>query len=386
MASVKLMLDKRHEGRGGVFPIVIRVHHNSERRYISTGYRVTETQFKNNKVKGIEDAGIVNARIADKLSEVLTYLNDCALHGKRIRLDLIGKVNPSNSFCKYLEHRATQYRAGGKIVMERKLKRFARELRECFATDVDFDFLSMDRLRDFDAYLINRENCANTRHKKFKFLSEYYAHAIEEGKAPPPNPFKKYKIPKEPVKKEKLTPAEIERIEKADLSGPVNDARNMFLFSYYTKGSRFASCLTFQRNQIHGGRIHIQMDKGKKHISVKMHHRLEQIINQYKGKRFVFPFINDIPEDPEQYLKMVDSQNVIVNRHLKVLAAVCEIKKRLTFHVARHSFAQHLKRSSVDIYTIQESLGHSDIRTTQIYLESLGDEALDKEMEKLYGR
>jgi site-specific recombinase XerD len=128
------------------------------------------------------------------------------------------------------------------------------------------------------------------------------------------------------------------------------------------------------------------MDKGKKFISVKIHSRLQAILDQYNGESsLVFPFITDIPEDPEQYLKTIDSQNVIVNRNLKVVAAVCGIKTNLTFHGARHTFAQHLKRNKADIYTIQESLGHSDIRTTQIYLESLGDEMLDKEMEKLYG-
>jgi integrase len=127
------------------------------------------------------------------------------------------------------------------------------------------------------------------------------------------------------------------------------------------------------------------MNKGKKFISVKIHPRLQHILDQYKGKGIIFPFLSDIPEDPEEFLKAVDSQNVIVNRNLKVLAGICEIGKKLTFHMARHSFAQHLKKNKADIYTIQESLGHSDIRTTQIYLESLGDEALDKEMDKLYG-
>jgi len=76
----------------------------------------------------------------------------------------------------------------------------------------------------------------------------------------------------------------------------------------------------------------------------------------------------------------------MVNRDLKTIAALCNIKKNLTFHMARHTFADHLKQTSTSIHVIQDSLGHSDARTTQMYLTSLGDERLDKEMDKLYGR
>ncbi|WP_461396540.1 tyrosine-type recombinase/integrase [Flavitalea sp.] len=60
------------------------------------------------------------------------------------------------------------------------------------------------------------------------------------------------------------------------------------------------------------------------------------------------------------------------------------IKKTLTFHISRHSVAYHLMSGS-SIHTIKEVLGHSDTRTTEIYLKELGDELIDVEMVKLYG-
>jgi site-specific recombinase XerD len=82
---------------------------------------------------------------------------------------------------------------------------------------------------------------------------------------------------------------------------------------------------------------------------------------------------------------MIDSLNVIVNRNLKIVAAVAGITKGLTFHTARHTFATHLQGVTENIHVIRDSLGHSKSQTTEIYLKSLSDERLDKDMDKLYG-
>lgn len=386
MATITPQLNTAYASKDGTYQLHIRIHHNGKRRLIPVGFKLKEDQFKDGKIINHNNAKALNSRLAAKVADINKYIADCELHGKPIRIDLIGSGHDSYSFTDYLEHRAKQYHASSKIVMDRKLRRFAKELRACFGRDVHFSDITDDSLRTLDAHLIAQGNCNNTRHKKYKFLGEYFAHAVNEGKASGRNPFKFYKIPKDPVQKEKLTLQEISKLEQADLTGAVNDARNLFLFSYYTKGSRFASCITLHNKQIKGGRVHIQMDKGGKFVSVKIHPRLQGILDQYSKKGLVFPFLREIPADPEAYLKAIDSQNVIVNRNLKVVAAACEIEKNLTMHVARHSFAQHLKESSTSIHIIKEALGHSDTRTTEIYLRSLGDEVLDSEMEKVYGR
>lgn len=82
---------------------------------------------------------------------------------------------------------------------------------------------------------------------------------------------------------------------------------------------------------------------------------------------------------------MIDSLNVIVNRNLKVVAELVGISKALTFHIARHTFAFHLKKKTDSIHVIKDSLGHSRSSTTEQYLQALDDEYLDIEMDKLYG-
>lgn len=384
MATVKVVLDKRYAAKEG-YPIKIRIIAGDKQRSIGIGYRVTEKQWNGTEVVKHKDATLINGIISEKLNEAKKYFAHCKIKGIEPRIDLIGTGHLSGSFIDYLNHRASQYKEKGQIVMDRKLRRFAKDLFACFKSDVFFDDLNQDALRTFEAHLIKKGNKNNTRHKTFKFLRQFYQQAIDDGKVEGRNPFKQYSIAVKPVKKEKLSKEEIQTIAELELQeGIINDVRNLFLFSYYAKGARFENCVTLKKDQIHNGRIVFRTNKGNKFISVKIHPKLASILKMYKGD-ITFPFLKSIPEDPAKYLHAIYGANFTVNRSLKILAKLCGIKKNLTFHVARHSFAQHLKKNKADIYTIQESLGHSDIRTTQIYLESLGDESLDKEMDALYG-
>lgn len=387
MATITLVHDKRYESKNGVHPVVVCVHHQGKRKYIKTGIKLPDSQFADGKVKNHVNAKILNAQISSKVGEIEKYIANCQLNNKPIHLDLIGTNKNSYSFIDYLTHRAEQYRQKGQIVMDRKLRCFAKELTDCFERDILFEDINADMLRDFEAYLIRQGNVNNTRAKKFKFLRQFFGQAIDEGKTDGRNPFKFYNIPIKPVKKDKLTAKDIAKIESLNLTdGPVNDTRNLFLFSYYAKGARFENCVTLHHSQIKNGRISIRTNKGGKFITVKIHSRLQKLLNKYRGKGLVFPFISDIPEDPKTYLETIASCNTVVNRNLKIIAALCKIKNNLTFHIARHTFADHLKSATGNINIIQDSLGHSDQRTTQIYLKSLGDEILDKEMDKLYGK
>lgn len=66
-----------------------------------------------------------------------------------------------------------------------------------------------------------------------------------------------------------------------------------------------------------------------------------------------------------------------INGELKVLASELEIEADMTTYVARHSFASILKNYGVNVSLISEMLGHTDLKTTQIYLDSFENEQLD---------
>ncbi len=81
----------------------------------------------------------------------------------------------------------------------------------------------------------------------------------------------------------------------------------------------------------------------------------KMILKKYKGK---------LPDG--KILPVISNQKL--NAYLKEIADICGIKKNLTFHLARHTFATHLLEQGTDLRTIQELMGHTDIKTTAIYL------------------
>lgn len=408
MATVKPFLDTRYKSKDNTYQIIVRIRHGKQLRDMPTGWKIDKNNWDGGGVKSKhKDARIINSQIDHLVSQAKQYIAECQMHSRPIKLDLIGKQRNSYSFNEYLLHRASQYAKKEMIIMERKVRRYDREFR-VFKTpgltfadllederlkrplrgnDIYFDEIDQDLLREFDAFLINLGNGNNTRNKKFEFLGKFYTDAVNDGKAQDPNPFKQYKIQTKPVKKEKLTEAEISAIENLKLKpGPVNDARNLFLFSYYCKGNRFETCITCRRDMVSGGRIIFKTNKGEKYISVKIHGRLQAIIDQYAGDGiFLFPFIKETPKTKKEYIKTIDSLNVIVNRNLKTVATLAGISKALTFHIARHTFAFHLKKKTDSVHVIKDSLGHSRSSTTEQYLQALDDEYLDSELDKLYG-
>lgn len=388
MATARPILDTRYKGKDNTFPVIVRLRHLTQVRDLATTWKIEEKYWKGSEVSAKHpDATVINHRISELIAQAKNYYAQCQLQGRKIDLKLFGTGRQTHSFIGYLKAREAHYRDKQMVIMYRKVARLSKELTTCFGREMYFEDITGEALRKYDSYLVTAENNETTRHKKFKMLREFYETAISEGLALAPNPFRNYKINVLPVKKEKLSLAEFKALEDLKLKpGALKLARDLFLFSYYAKGARFENCVTLRRDEVRDGRINFRTNKGKKYLSVKIHDRLQVLLDQYKAGKFVFPYIVEVKTDPEEYVAQIGTLNATVNRNLKKAAAFAGIEKPVSFHIARHTFAFHLKHTSDNIHVIKDALGHSDTRTTEIYLDNLDDEVLDKEMDKLYGK
>ena len=98
---------------------------------------------------------------------------------------------------------------------------------------------------------------------------------------------------------------------------------------------------------------------------------------------------NDTKENKEAYIRVIDIidiRNSIQNERLQKAAKEAGIKTHITMHVARHTFATHLRSTTNSIHIIKDALGHSSTQQTEEYLKELQDEILDVEMDRLYGK
>jgi site-specific recombinase XerD len=391
MATVTAILNKKYKSKDDSYPIVIRLIDGKKQRLHPIGYKVSEAYWLDGQVSDQHpDSDIINSVIDDELQKVKAYMRDCKLSGTPLDIDLAFRQIKAHSFTAYLYHRQIQHGKADEVEMEFKVARYLKEFKACFTREIYFHEVTQDFLRTYDAWLIAQGNIANTRLKKFEFLGKYYNNAIAEGKAKDPNPFKLYKIKATPVKKEKLTVADIKKIEEMVIEDKtLQFARDLFLFSYYCRGARFETCLLMPKTSLANGRLVFQSNKGKQHMTVLIRPKLKAIIDRYKKNNtpYIFGRVDILPAELKGRVKRskVGSENFMVNRSLKTIGDRAEIKTPISFHMARHTLAYHLKQNKAGPGAIQDVLGHSRMQTTDRYLKALDDGYLDNVLDDVYG-
>jgi integrase/recombinase XerD len=147
-------------------------------------------------------------------------------------------------------------------------------------------------------------------------------------------------------------------------------SKKAFIFACFT-GFRFNDVRILKGNQIrkeNGNHyLYYISGKSKKPDRLKLHPLASEQLSNIDQDGLAFPGL--VTKD-------------YINDHLKILAEKAKIKKHVTSHVAKHTFATMALNSGVDIYTLKELLHHSDIRTTEIYAKLLS-ESKDKAIDKL---
>ena len=176
------------------------------------------------------------------------------------------------------------------------------------------------------------------------------------------DPFSLIKFKKKPFARGSLNLEELNKLETIKLSPALDRARDLFVFSCYT-GLSYIDIDQLRAHHIVIGNdgllwIKTKRKKTNSRCDIPLLKRAERIINKYNGKY-----------DDRIFKKLTNQR---VNAYLKEIAAKCGIDKRVTFHLARHTFATTVTlNNNIPIETVSKMLGHSRINTTQIYAKIL---------------
>ena len=187
------------------------------------------------------------------------------------------------------------------------------------------------------------------------------------------NPFKNYKIAYDKKDRGFLSEDQLKTLRERDFSIPrIQLVKDLFVFSCYT-GIAYVDLQNLTHDSLIKGIdgqawLSFQRHKTKTSVKLPVLPQALEIIESYKdyptleGKPWLFPRIS----------------NQKLNAYLKEIADLCGIKERLTFHMARHTFATTVTLSNgVPIETVSKILGHSDIKTTQIYAKVIENKVAD---------
>ena len=234
-------------------------------------------------------------------------------------------------------------------------------------------------LVDFELYLRKRDGklagsklCNNTAMKHLCRIRKMMNLAERIGWITS-TPFKNFRLSYDKKDRGFLSSAQLQSLKEKEFSSQrLQAVKDLFIFSCYTGLAYIDLQNLTHENIIKGidGQPWLSFFRHKTQTSVKLPllSAAEKIIASFHdnptlaGKPWLFPRIS----------------NQKMNAYLKEIADLCGIKERLTFHMARHTFATTVTLSNgVPIETVSKILGHSDIKTTQIYAKVIENKVAD---------
>jgi site-specific recombinase XerD len=206
------------------------------------------------------------------------------------------------------------------------------------------------------------------------------------------NPFEGVVASKEKSKKTKLTKLELEIFKTTSITYATDLARDVFMMQYYMRGRRVGDIIKLHHDHIKADRVEFIQRKTDKIYSAEIIPAALFLIEKYRGASelgYVFPYMTiPYPEDHADlfaYNKMISAKTSLVNNNIKKIAKKAGIMKKISSHVARHTFAKHLSDAGIALNMISQLLDHGDIATTAGYIDELNAaNEMDDAVNKIY--
>ena len=247
---------------------------------------------------------------------------------------------------------------------------------KAFREDVDltFDELTPDMIECYEAWLIDRRLKQNSIRCYLRTLNTLLCKAVAEGLLSNRNLFSRVRLSYVKTTKRAISEKELKVIANLELPehSTMAFARDIFMFSFYMRGMPFVDIAYLRKTDLKNGMWTYCRRKTNQCLMVEWEKAQQKILDRYAHQTengpYLLPIINK--EDGTEYLQYQRMQTNI-NRALKKIGEMAELKMPLTTYVARHTWASVARDMNIPISIISEGMGHNSIKTTQVYLNSI---------------
>ncbi len=389
MASVKVKFrPSTVNGKEGT--IYYQVIHKRVIRQIKTDYRILADEWneKNDAVIiAFDSRNSVICSIKERINGDVKRLNTIIsrLHGigkEFTTNDIVVEFHESvneQSFFQFMEGVIVQLK---RLNRERTAETYTATLNSFMRfrkdKDVLLDEISSDLMMEYEAYLKAHGVTMNTVSFYMRILRAVYNRAVEKGLTEQRNPFRHVYTGIDKTVKRAIPLNAVRRIKELDLSlkPSLDFARDMFLFSFYTRGMSFIDMAYLRKKDLQNGILSYRRRKTGQQLFIRWEKCMQEIIDKYPktGTDYILPIIKTSGNERQQYRNALR----IVNNKLKDISVMVGLQTNLTMYVSRHSWASIAKSKNVPISVISEGMGHDSEATTQIYLASLDSSLIDK--------
>ncbi|MDL2289867.1 site-specific integrase [Paludibacteraceae bacterium OttesenSCG-928-F17] len=401
-ATVSVVCYRNKKLSNGESPLMIRISKDRKTKYKSLGLSLHPDywDFKKNRPKlNCPNRDYILKIIIDKEAEYQKQILELMSDNKEFTASTliapkskIKQKTVAEFYTDLIQELSNSNKIGNARIYETSFKSLKAYTGN--KLDIPFSHIDLDFLKGYEKWLRLR-NCSDTTlNLYFRTLRSTYNKAIEDKHAKKvAYPFDDFKISKFSTKTEKraISKENIKQIMNMDLSKEdeyTQLSRDLFIFSYLCSGINFTDMANLKSSNIMEGRLIYIRQKTNKKINIPLSNEAIAIIQIYNEQSFnsgyIFPILNkNIHITDLQKYNRRKKVLLKVNRSLKKISEKIGANVNLTTYVARHSYATVLKNSGVNIALIGETLGHSDLKTTQIYLDSFENEQIDRAMENL---
>jgi site-specific recombinase XerD len=379
----------------GLVPIYTRITINGKRFEQSTNrfVEISKWSTEGNKMKGTsEEARLINNHL-DLLKNQIRDAEMELIHKKTpVTIETIkGKLLGIDERARMLvpifqDHNDKIKELIGKEYAPGTLERYTTSLKHTIefmqwkynVSDIDITRIDHAFITDYEFWLRSVRNCANnTAVKYLKNFNKIIKLCLANDWLDK-NPFANYKSKVKEVERVYLTEEEIQSIIEKDFKTErLSLVRDIFLFSCFT-GLAYIDVKNLTKSHISYGIdgekwIFTHRQKTESASKIPILPVTQMIIDKYENH----PQSNN----EDKLLPILSNQKM--NAYLKEIASVCEIEKKLTFHIARHTFATTVTLTNgVPIESVSKMLGHKNLRTTQHYAKVL-DRKVSEDMKIL---
>ncbi len=394
---INFLLRKNRESADNKFPVYVRFTLKNNRVELSTGIFISKDHWDEIKqrIKGkIPGSSVSNERLDKMKTEIQDIYNQLRSSGEEFDATTIKNrlLNTEESkgvlfvFDYYLNSILAKLNKGYSMETYKHYKSSRKRLAEFISiqlkkTDIPIQSINYKFLDSFDIYIKkdfnNQQNTAWNYHKHLRRVLNLAVSMDYIDK----NPYSKFKVGLDETHREILSMEELKRMEDKSIQiERLSVVRDIFIFACYT-GLSFSDIAKLSRIHLqHGvdGKEWIIIDRSKTNnrCRIPILPKAREILKRYE----------DYPKISNKDILLPILTNQKMNSYLKELGDICDINKNITMHIARHTFATSVTLSNgVPIETVSKILGHTSLKTTQIYAKVL-DKKISDDMDLLQSK
>lgn len=397
-ASAKIVLRKKPNTKG-LYPIAIRITKNRRSTYKLIGHYIDLDYWdsKNTKVKKSHpNSESLNNLLTSKLSEarkgiIALQTNNKDASANQIKKEIY-KPTSNLTFFDFVDEHLETLEAEGKMNRLSTDSAWVSYIEKyCKVRHLSFQEIDERFLKKLKIYLKGNCSLTETTVMNVMVLIRLLFNRAIKDKVVSKELYSfgpgKFKIKFPETVKVGLSEKELKVIESLDnLPGVERHSLNVWLFSFYFAGMRVSDVLKTRWSQIYDGRLHYRMGKNSKLLSLKIPMKIDKILEEYACNRnydddFIFPELKKANlDDAKDLYNKTKTANKKFNKNLKSIVQNAGINKKVTMHIARHSFG-NIARDTIHPLMLQKLYRHSDLKTTINYqanfIHTEADDALE---------